>query len=811
MWSNYLKVAWRNIVRHKGYSFLNVFGLAVGMACALFILFWVQDELSYDRFHANAGTLYRVEQNQATGQGKFHVNVTPYPLGPALKAEIPEIKEATRAARPGDLLIRYGENAFFESRVIAVDPQIFQMFTFPLAKGDPATALSRPGSLVISEDMAKKYFGAAEPMGKNVSINNTHAFTVTGVMKNIPRNSSLRFDMLVPFDFVKTLGQYNDSMGQNDIVTFVQLHPQSSAVTAGDKITKLVTSRIIVEIGNDAELQKQIRSDPALRKRFENYRGPDFTLMPMVDLNLFAYFGFSRNNMGIQYVYTFSIIALFVLLIACINFMNLATARSAKRAMEVGLRKVVGAQRKSIIGQFYSESILTALLAGAFSLALVLCFLPVFNTLSGKMMTVTDLLKGKSLLGILAVTLFSGIIAGSYPALFLSSFQPAKVLKGGRSGGAKSALLRKSLVVLQFGMSILLLIGMGVVARQVDYMRSKKLGYDKEQLIYLPLRGETYSTYATLKEQLLRNPRVVNVTATHQQPTSISSNGGSASWDGKDPSQNYLIGYAAVDFDYPETLKIEMAAGRTFSRKFASDSGRAWLVNEEVAKLMGLAPAAVVGKRFVWGVEGTIVGVMKNFHYQSVRNAVEPLAVIVAPEEYRFTIVRLKAGEIPAALQEVKKTWQNVFPQYPCEYRFFDEDFGLMYQNDERMGSLLKVFAGLAVIIACLGLFGLASYTAEQRTKEIGVRKFLGASSPGIVFLLSREFAKWVMIANIVAWPCAYLLMKNWLQGFAYRSAIAWWLFALTGAGTLAIALLTVSFQAVRAARANPVDSLRYE
>jgi putative ABC transport system permease protein len=812
MFKNYFKVAWRHIVRHKGYSFLNIIGLAVGMACVLFILFWVQDELGFDRFHANAKTLYRVEQDQATGQGKFHVNVTPYPLGPALKAEIPEIKDATRAARPGgDLLVRYGENTFFESRVIAADPQIFRMFTFPLLKGDPTTALDRPGSLVISEDMAKKYFGTVEPMGKNVTINNSHAFTVTGIMKNVPLNSSLSFDMLVPFDFVKTLGQYNDSMGQNDIVTFVQLHPQGNAATAGKKITQLVTKRIAVEIGNDAELQKQMQSDPALRKRFENYRGPDFMLMPLVDLRLFAYFGFSRNNMGIQYVYTFGIIALFVLLIACINFMNLATARSANRAKEVGLRKVVGAQRQSIIGQFYSESILTALLAAAASLILVRLFLPAFNTLSGKMMTLTNLLQGKSLLGIVAVTLFTGIIAGSYPALFLSSFQPAKVLKAGRNGGAKGALLRKSLVVLQFGMSILLLIGMGVVTRQIEFMRNKKLGYDKDQLIYLPLRGETYSAYAALKEQLLRNPRILNVTATHQEPTSIGSNGGGADWDGKDPSQKYLIGYAAVDFDYPETLKIEMAAGRTFSRKYATDSGRAWMVNEEVTKLMGIDPAAAVGKRFKWGVEGTIVGVMKNFHYQSVRNAIEPLAVIVAPEEFRFAIVRLKAGEIPASLADVKATWRQVNPQYPLEYRFFDEDFGRMYQDDERMGSLLKVFAGLAVIIACLGLFGLASYTAEQRTKEIGVRKFLGASSPGIVLLLSKEFGKWVVIANVLAWPCAFLLMKNWLQEFAYRAPIAWWLFALAGSGTLIIALLTVSFQAVRAARQNPVDSLRYE
>ena len=811
MLKNYFRIAFRNLWKHKGYSFINIAGLAVGIACALFILLWVQDELSFDSFHANAETLFRVEQDQEGGQGKFHVYVTPYPMGPALKAEIPEIKNTTRVAFPGAMLVRHGENAFFERRVRAVDPQIFQMFTFPLVKGDPATALSRPGSLVLSEDMARKYFGDADPMGKTVTINNAHAFTIAGVLKNIPLNSSLTFDMLVPFDFVKTLGQYIDSMGNNNILTFVQLHTQSGVAAASEKITQLVRNRTLDEIRADPEQMKQIQNDPEVRRRFENYRGPTFMLMPLVDLRLFGYFGFSRNDMAIKYVYTFISIALFVLLIACINFMNLATARSANRAKEVGLRKVVGAFRKSIVGQFYGESILTAFLAGAASLVLVLLLFPAFKALSAKSMTLNALLSGKFLLGILAVTLFSGIVAGSYPALFLSSFQPVKVLKGGLGGGARSALFRKTLVVLQFSLSILLLIGMGVVSRQVDFMRNKKLGYDKEQLIYLPLRGETYSAYATLKEQLLRNPRILGVTATHQPPTSIGSNGWSADWDGKDPAQRFLIGSGLVDFDYPETLKIEMAAGRTFSRKFATDNGQAFLVNEEVPKLMGLDAASAVGKRFNYGVDGTIVGVMKNFHYQSVRNAIEPLAVRVDPTGFRFAIVRLKAGEIPASLEDVKETWRRVFPQYPVEYRFFDEDFGEMYQADERMGSLLKMFAGMAVIIACLGLFGLASYTAEQRTKEIGVRKVLGASSPGIVLLLSKEFAKWVLTANVLAWPTAYLLMRNWLQGFAYRSAIAWWLFVMAGTGALAVALLTVSFQAFRASQTNPARALKYE
>jgi len=811
MLKNYLRVALRNLRKHKGYSFINIAGLAVGMACALFILLAVQDELSFDRFHVNAATLYRVEQDQEGGQGKFHVNVTPFPMGPVLKAEVPEIKDAVRFAFTGALLVRYGENAFFERRVAAVDPQVFSMFTFPLVSGDPATALSQPGSLVITEDMAKKYFGAADPMGKAVTINTAHAFTVTGVMKNIPLNSSLTYDMFVPFDFVKTLGLYNDSMGSNNILTFVQLHSRGGAAAAAEKTTTMVRERNIAAVRADPVRMKEIQSDPEARRRFENYRGPAFSLMPLVDLRLYGYFGFNRNDLGVKYIYTFGSIALFVLLIACINFMNLATARSANRAREVGLRKVVGAQRKSIIGQFYGESILTAFLAGAAALGLVILLLPAFNSLADKTLALGALLSAKFLLGLLAVTLFTGIVAGSYPALFLSSFQPVKVLKGGLSGGAKSALLRKILVVFQFSLSILLLIGMGVVTRQIDFMRNKKLGYDKEQLIYLPMNGTSYTSYATLKEQLLRNPRILGVTATHQPPTSIGSNGWSADWDGKDPERRVLIGIGYVDFDYPETLKIEMASGRPFSREFATDTGGAFLVNEEVPKLMGLDAASAVGKRFQYGIDGTIVGVMKNFHYQSVRNAIEPLAVRIDPARFRFAVVRLKAGEVPASLEDVKQTWRRIYPQYPIEYRFFDEDFGRMYQSDERMGRLLKVFAGMAVFIACLGLFGLASYTAEQRNKEIGVRKVLGASAPGIVLLLSKQFAKWVLIANVLAWPVAYLLMRNWLKGFAYRSTIAWWLFILAGGGVLVIALLTVSLQAFRAAQNDPVKSLKYE
>jgi putative ABC transport system permease protein len=801
MFRNYLKVALRNLWKHKGYSFINIAGLAVGMACTLFILLWVQDELSYDRFHAKAKGLYRVEQEQEGGQGRFHVNVTPYPMGPGLKAEIPEIKDVARIARPGTFVVRYGENAFYESRTMAVDPSFLKMFTFPLVKGNAETALGQPGSLIITEDLAKKYFGAADPMGKTVVINNRHSFLVAGIAKNVPLNSTLMFDLLVPFDFVRDLGQYDDSWGSNNILTFVELHDKSSVAAVNEKITQAVGTHVLGEL----------RANPQLRQRADSYRVPHFIINPLVDLRLYAIFGFTRNDQAIKYVYTFTAIALFVLLIACINFMNLSTARSVHRAKEVGMRKAVGAFRKSIAAQFYGESILTAVLSAAAALFLVVSFLPAFNSLSGKHLAQGVLLSGKFLLGLLAVTVVTGIFAGSYPAMVLSAFRPVRVLRGGLGSGARGALFRKILVVVQFGLSVLLLIGMGVVSRQIDYMMSKKLGYEKDHLVYLPLRGDTPRSYAAFKEEALKDPRIQGVTATHQPPTSISSNGWGADWDKKDPNQRVLIGYAAVDFDFTETMKIDILAGRSFSKSIASDSGSAFLVNEEVPKLMGIDPAAAVGKRFVFGVNGTIIGVMKNFHYQSVRNAIEPLAVLIYPNELRFAIARLKAGEIAASLDSLKAAWRKIYPQYPFEYRFFDEDFEQMYRSDERMGTILKIFGGLAVFIACLGLFGLASFTAEQRTKEIGVRKVLGASAPGIVALLSKEFTKWVLAANLFAWPVAYLVMKNWLRGFAYRSSLDGWLFVAAGAGALAVALLTVSYQAVRAALSNPADAIKYE
>ena len=806
MFKNYLKIAFRTLWKHKGYSFINVAGLALGMACSLFILLWVQDELSFDRFHANAKTIYRLEAEEHYSQGKLHSIITTDPLGPALKAEIPEIRETARFyLSKKSHLLRQGDKVFFENRIGHADPSFLKMFSFPAIQGNSETALSGPASIVLTEDLAKKYFGKDNPVGRTLTLDNQYPIVVTAVLKNVPANSSLQFDALLPVEFLNNLGNPLGRWDHVYITTFVQIHEKSPGAIMETKPASLGS-------GKTRPVEQKI-TDLVRRKRPENLVASNFTLNPLVDLRLFGYSGFDRNDQAVKTISLFSAIALFVLLIACINFMNLATARSANRAKEVGLRKVVGAFRKSIAGQFYGESILTALLAGLGAVTLVAVCLPAFNALSGKYLILSSLFNPKFILGIAAVTLITGFIAGSYPALFLSSFQPVKVLKGRMAGGARSASFRKILVVVQFGLSILLLIGMAIATRQIDYMRNKKLGYDKEQLVYLPLRGETGKSFAALKERLLRDPKIQGVTGTYQTPAVVDNITIGLDWEGKDPNQEPVIRFEYVDYDYPETMKIGMAAGRTFSRQFPTDESNAVLINEAVAKLLGLDAGAAVGKRFRFmDVECSIIGVMKDFHFQSVRQSIEPLVVSLGFGELtRYAVVRFRAADIRSSLGAVEAAWREINSAYPFEYRFLDQDFDRMYRTDEQTGKILKIFSFLAMVIACLGLFGLASFTAEQRTKEIGVRKVLGASAPGIVVLLSKEFAKWVLIANALAWPVAFFIMRGWLQQFAYKTNIAWWLFAAAGAGALVVAMLTVSFQALRAARTNPVRALKYE
>lgn len=779
---NYLQIAIRNIKKHKGYSFINIFGLAIGMACCLLISLWVLDELSYDKFHMNAPYLYRVEQNQNFSGRMFHVLSTPHGLAPSLEKEIPDIKNISRYSRLRGLLFRYGEKAFFELNVKAVDPSFLQMFTFPLLKGDINTALSTPQSIVISEKVAQKYFENEDPIGKTITINNKDSYQVTGLIKNVPHNSYLQFDALLPYEFLRRQGINIENLDTNEIETYVQIHPNVSKKQVDQKISGYFKARI-KESNSELELIAYTR------------------------LHLFEYFGYQKGGGDIKYVYIFSIIAIFVLLMACINFMNLTTARSVNRAREVGLRKVMGALRSHLIRQFYGEATIFSIIALISALVIVQLLLPSFSTLTGKVITFQVIGVNTILLLLLGIALFTGMVAGSYPALFLSSFQPVKILN--RISDKSNNRFRRTLVVIQFILSVFLTIGTIVVSEQLHYLKNKNLGYNKNQLFLVPLRGGIKNAYQNLKIEFKKIPNVLDITGSSQIPADINSNS-EMGWEGKDPNNNMLISFNFVDYDFAKTLGIQMTAGREFSQNFMSDDKKNFLINEEMARIM--EKKQPLGEKLNFNdINGQIVGVMKNFHYQSVQEKIEPIALILAPVYVNYMVVRIAPNGIPMTMEEIKKTWKRVLPEYPFEYYFLDEFFNRMYGQIERSGTMINYFTLLTIFIACLGLFGLASFSAEKRTKEIGIRKVLGASVSNIIMLLCREYLNLVLLAIAIAWPLSYLIMGIWLQDYAYRISLNPIYFLLAMVFALFLALLSVVFQALRAAHANPIQSIHYE
>ncbi|MDH4270942.1 MAG: ABC transporter permease [Candidatus Aminicenantes bacterium] len=791
MLKNYLKVVLRTIRRQAGYSIINIAGLAIGMACCLVITLWVLYELSFDRFHANARNLYRVEENQSYAGRIYHVTVTPFPLAPALKDEIPEIAEATRLVRTGSILFRCKEKAFYEDGVAAVDPSFLRMFSFPLVKGDAAAVLADPSSVVLTETTAKKYFGDEDPLGKVLTVNNEFDLKVTGIARDVPLNSTIRFDMLFPYELLKSRGRTSEDFGTNSIWTYVELRPGASVAAVNDKIRGFIKQRVPQTV---TELE----------------------LFAYTRIHLHQHFGYDPAAVSVRYVYIFSLIAAFVLLIACINFMNLATARSAGRAKEVGLRKVVGALKRHLIVRFYSESITYAFLSLFVALLLVRIILPWFNALAGKELSLNLWANRQVLAGVAAITLLTGFLAGSYPAVFLSAFHPVRVLKGGLRAGAGSVLFRRILVIVQFALSVFLIIGTVVVYRQMQYMKTKSLGFDKEQVIFIPLRGNTAASYEALRSELRKDSRILGVTAASHLPSTINSNSSGVNWKGKDPNEEVLVGMSGVDYDYIDVLKIELVEGRNFSRELETDKTQAFLVNEEVRKLMGKPAAA--GEEFSFaGRDGRIVGVMKNFHFETLQSRIEPLAIYLvgtSPNQggrFSYLLARVSPTDVQGAVDFVRRAWTTVLPNYPSEVRFLDEQVDSMYRTEERAGRLLRTFAFLAIFIACLGLFGLASFMAEQRTREVGIRKVLGASVAQVAVLLCREFFLLVLLANLLAWPLAYLTLDKWLKNYAYRISLGPLAFFLALGAALVVAIATVSFQAVRAALANPTKALKYE
>ena len=787
MLKNYFKIAFRNFKKRRGYAFINVAGLAVGMACCLLIALFVRHERSYDRYHEQADRIFRlVEERARVGA----------PFAPALLNEFPEVEQAVRLHHMfwTTPLLQAGERGFYEDRIFFADSSLFDVFSFRLLRGDPKTALAAPFSMILTEAMAAKYFGDADPMGQVIAYDNTHTYTVTGIVENTPPPSHFRFDFLASFSTLYVLEEFWG-------MPLTWTNPTA-------------TTYLLLSDPDAAEALEARLPDFIVKHRGEAFRnGRTFHLQPLTDIHLTSRLRFEvEPNSDVAYLYIFSAIGLAVLLIACCNFINLATARSAERAREVGLRKVVGAHQRQLVGQFLSESMLLSVVAGLLALGLVALGLPAFNALSGKVLTMNAVAGGGMLAGLVGVVLFVGIVAGSYPAFVLARFRPVAVLKGALTTTSGGARLRKGLVLFQFALSMMLIVGAATVYDQLDFMRSSTLRFDDEQILVVPLLDRSLRPQVeALKRELLRHPDVVTVSVSHRVPGQLF-NGFSYVPEGGDPKNPVGVRDVGVDHEFTKTFGLDLAAGRDWSREIVTDEDEAFLINETAARVFGWAdPGEAVGKRLTRNErEGVVIGVVKDFHFQSLHHTIEPLLMHLRPFAMNVS-VRVRTDDLPATVAALERTWQQFSPTFPFDYYFLDEAFDSRYRAEERAGQLFGYFALLAVFIACLGLFGLAAFSAAQRTKEIGVRKVLGATVGGIVVLLSKDFVKLVGWAFVVATPVAYLAMSRWLDNFPYHVEISWRIFLVAGLSALVVAVLTVSYQSIRAALADPVTALRYE
>jgi len=786
MFRNYLKIAFRNVKRHKVYSLINIAGLTIGMTCVVLLLLWIQDELSYDKFHEKIDDIYLVSAHIKEERDELQVPSVPG-VGPLLKELFPEVEESARfLAGYRTFILSYKDRTFSEPRVFPADPEVLEVFTFPLIEGDPKIALKDPYSLVLSERVAKKYFGNESPIGKVITVDNQFPMKVMGVMKEVPTNSTFRFDILMPLEFyVEKIHKEDDLRGfsnQNYFV-FVQLQKESSFNDLNRKIREFV----VKTYSNDEYV-------PVLRPfaRFHLYRLGD-------------------GGGSIEQIRLIGFLGAFILLIACINFMNLTTARSGNRSKEIGMRKVIGAFRKDIIKQFYFETSLFVLISMGLTLFLAKLFLPVFNILFRKELTLQILQNPSLLVFLIGTSLLTALIAGSYPALFMSSFQPLRIIKGLTGSSLKRAGFRKALVVVQFSLAIGLIAGATGVYKQLNYLQTMDLGYNMENLVFFPTRGELLARYETAKNEFLQIPGVKMVSASSAYPTGGRSNSSSWQWEGKDPELKPSITMTSVDSDFLETFEIPLIQGRFF-RKENDHSGNPGeiLINEKLSGIMGKQNP--INTRMSYsGRNYTVIGVIKDYIPNPRWRVDEPLILLQNPERYMFIFLKIHPENIPQTLAQVKNVFERLNPGFPYEYEFLDASYEIQFSFVRRTRSLIAFLAGFAIIISCLGLFGLASFNVEQKTKEIGIRKVLGSSVSRIVMLLSKDLIRLVLLANIIAWPVAWYLLHRWLQSFLYRAHIRFDIFILAGVITFIIALITVSYQSVKAATANPVDSLRYE
>jgi putative ABC transport system permease protein len=804
---NYLKIAVRNFVRHLGFSFINVFGLAVGIACCLLIVLFVRDEMSFDRHNEKFDRIHRVGLSGFINNSAFDGVVTPSPMAKALVNEFPEVEAATRLRNFGFPVFRYGDKVFSEERVFWVDASFFDVFTVPFITGDPKTALEKPLTIVLTRSMARKYFGDEDPMGKSLNADRRRDYVVTGIVEDPARNSHFHYD------FLAALETYDDSRSpvwvSNNYLTYVVLREDASPEAFAAKMPDLVKAHVAPQI--------QAAIGISLEQFFASGGRYEYFVQPLKDIHLRSQYDFELEPNGdIAYVYIFSIIALGILAVAVINFVNLTTARSSSRAREVGIRKTIGSHRGQIVRQFLSETVMMSFLSVLLALLVVQLLLPAFNTITGKDLSMPYAQNPLTIPALLALVFLVGILAGIYPAIFLASFDPVTVLKTETSGKSRKSHLRNALVVIQFAVSIMLLIGTLIVHRQMNYIQTRNLGFNREQIVIVEKTDDIGSQLRPFKQELLSNPRLVSASNTGSL---IGSDFGNSAFKlpGATGEETHLLWTYVSDADFAKTYEIEMAAGRYFDVERPTDT-QAAVINETAARRLGLEDT--VGKQIVAigpteerSETFTIIGVTKDFNFQSLRTEIQPLIIrYFGPENFgRFLSVKVRPENIRETISFMEKTWRGFAQNQAFEYQFFDDHFARIYQAEERTGRIFLSFSVLAIFIASLGLFGLSAFVAEQRTKEIGIRKALGASVTGISVLLARQFTKWVLLANVIAWPLAYFYLHTWLQKFAYRAGMSLWTFILTSLLVFAFALLTVSYQTIKAATANPVKSLKYE
>jgi len=785
MLSNYLKIALRNLRKNPLYTFLNIAGLAVGLTASTLVLLWVADEFSYNRFHSNLSNIHLILQNQTQGGETYTFQSTPGPLAPALRTEMPEIEWVTRTSWSGQHLLNLGDKSTYERGMYA-EPDFFQIFSFPVLSGDAMAALRDAGSVVITERTAKKFFGKEDPIGKILRHNNLRDLKVAAVVQDVPPNSTVRFDVLLPFRlFELDNTEWITTWGNNSLPTWVALHAGTDVAKLNQKLENFIQAK---DPDAAAHIFAYPLSEWRLRGKFENGK---------------------QSGGRIDVVVMLGIIGIFVLLIACINFMNLATARSERRAREVGVRKVVGAPRSLIIGQFLSEALLMTFLALVLSLVMTKLTLPVFNRFFEKSLAL-DFSNWQLWSALLALGCITGLVSGSYPAFYLSSFQPVRVLKGLIRSGRNSGMLRKGLVTFQFVISIFLIISTMVIYRQIEHAQNRPLGYDAENLIELPARGDMTEKFDIMKNDLAQIPGVTSVSAGSHDLINFGSNTSGIEWPGKTADQDFLVSVTNVSYDWTKTVGLKIVEGRDFSPEFGGDT-LCCLLNQTAVRRMGLKDP-VVGSTIRYDSTVTIIGVVEDFVYNDPFSSPMPMAVFLSKGSMDHFFIRFQNDENwRQSLAQIEQTVKKHNPSYPFEFNFTKEAYQKNFDEMRSVGQLANIFGGLAIFISCLGLFGLSAFVAERRNKEIGIRKVLGATVANVWFALSKDFLKPVVLAFLLAAPLAGWAMQKLLDRFEYRIDLYWWIFAAAGLAALAVALVTVSYQGIKAALLNPVTGLRNE